>query len=112
MPMTLDAALRAISAALVEAREALDDDPESLASRLVVIGDLVGDAMAALVRSSADRAMQSEVAGNLATIMEAVRGVLRALKADERGHVADALGVMSAAVSGALVVHTRAGKHG
>jgi hypothetical protein len=100
MPMTLDAALSAITATVVKAHDALDHDAVALPDHLVAIGNLVGDAMAAVVRNEGERAMQAGVAEKLTAIMAAVRDTLRVLRnGGEKQEVANALGAIDVAVT-------------
>jgi hypothetical protein len=104
VPLPWERALRAIGATVAEARESVYVDPGSLPAQLVAVGELVGDAMAAVLGSGVERVSQCAVAGKLVTVMEAVSDALRALPAGDqtRSHVTDALTRMTAAVSDAL----------
>ena len=105
--MTLEAALSAMAATVVKAHDALDNHPAALADQLVAIGNLVGEAMAAVVRSRGERAMQAGVAQNLTTIMAAVRDSLRLLRdGAEMDAVADSLGAINAAITHARSAST------
>jgi hypothetical protein len=106
-PMTLEAALSAMAATVVKAYDALDNHPAALADQLVAIGNLVGEAMAAVVRSRGERAMQAGVAQNLTTIMAAVRDTLRLLRdGAEMDAVASSVGAINAAVTHARDTYT------
>src|SRR5262249_12827649 len=98
--MTLEAALSAMAATVVKAHDALDNHPAALPDHLVAIGDLVGEAMAAVVRSRGEKATQAGIAQNLTTIMAAIRDTLRLLKdGAEIDAVANSLRAIDAAVA-------------
>lgn len=104
-----EAALRALSTRVTEAREALEGDgaPASILADLDAIRDLTFTALECVVRGRNDTQTKAAVASKLGGIFQALADAYRALVANETERVREAIFAMNVAVSDALATYPR-----